>query len=96
MFSSASNLVNGLTILIDDTAETLVDITDFQLSNGVWTGTFVITIRDWFGVDKGDVTKYQFWPFGDGFAAWWTLQHQRNYPPLHTIVSVGITLSGHL
>ncbi|KAF0236399.1 MAG: Uncharacterized protein FD136_928 [Chitinophagaceae bacterium] len=95
-FTWKRNVFNGLTFLLNDTAETLVDITNFTLVNGKWTATFVITIKDWFGVDTNDVINYQYGFFGSGFAAWWLLQHKRGYKPVQTVVSLGVTLSGNL
>jgi len=49
------------------------------------------------GLDNNDVQTYQNYPIiGNGFAAWWLLQHTRGYPPLETKVSLGVTLTGNL
>ncbi len=95
-FTWKKNIFNGLTFLLNDTAETSVEINNFTLVNGKWTATFIITIKDWFGVDSNDVTTYQNGFFGNGFAAWWLLQHKRGYPPVQTIVSLGVTLTGNM
>ena len=95
-FTWKRNLFNGLTFLLNDTAETSVEINNFTLVNGKWTATFIITIKDWFGVDSNDVTTYQNGFFGNGFAAWWLLQHKRGYQPIQTIVSLGVTLTGNM
>jgi hypothetical protein len=96
-FNSESDLFSGFTILIDDTAETEVEITDYTIVNGKWKATFIITITDWFGMDNNDVDKYQYVPYiGNGFAAWWLLQHTRGYKPLETKISCAVTLSGNL
>lgn len=90
------NLFNGLSTFLHDTDQTNVEITNLIIENRKWTGTFIITIQDWFGIDKDDYNKFKNFPIiGKATGAWWILQHVRGYPPLHTTVSIPVTLSGN-
>jgi hypothetical protein len=91
------NRFHGLTILINDTEETTIwYMGNFNLNNDtkVWFADFYFEVTDHFGLDKHDAIEYQ--GYHTGFAAWWTLQHKRNYPPFRTKITIFATLKGQL
>jgi len=87
-------LFSGLKILINDTEQTNVYITDytFNEANNEWTASFCIEIQDHFGVDRADIIRRQY--IHNGFAKWWVLQHQRNYLPFEHSIFVNIDATG--
>ena len=96
-FGGWHNRWHGLTILINDTEETTIwYIGNFNLDNDtkVWSGDFYFEVTDHFGLDKPDVIKFQ--GYHSGFAAWWALQHKKNYPPFKTKITIFATLKGQL
>lgn len=93
-FSSNFDKLNGLTILINDTEKTDVNLESYSISNGHWVANVLITIADHFGLDKHDALKYQ--SIDSGFAAWWTLQHDRNYKPFETKIRIRAQIEGNL
>ncbi|MFQ6610404.1 MAG: DUF3289 family protein, partial [Fidelibacterota bacterium] len=95
-FSTLYHTFHGLKILINDTEYTTIKLLDFNLnsSTGEWEGTFFFEITDHFGLDKKDALKYQ--TKHSGFAAWWLLQHKRDYRPFMTKVWVTATLKGDM
>ena len=87
IFNGAYNKFNGLQILINDTEYTEVFLNDHTtLPDGRKEVTVIFVIHDHFGLDKADALNYQ--DKNAGFAAWWELQHKRNYYPFETIVTV--------
>ncbi len=96
-FTGMYNRFHGLTILINDTEHTTIYYLDgFTLNSqtGVWSGNFYFEVTDHFGLDKEDVLKYQGVQLG--FAAWWVLQHKRDYPPYRTKFTILATLKGKI
>jgi uncharacterized protein YecA (UPF0149 family) len=81
---------------INDTEYTTIKLLDFNLnsSTGEWEGTFFFEVTDHFGLDKRDALKFQ--TKHSGFAAWWLLQHKRDYRPFKTKVWVKATLGGDM
>lgn len=88
VFSGLYNKINGLTILLNDTEETQIELLDFEINpiTHKWKAKLKVTIKDHFGLDKRDVLTYQNWNIG--FAAWWMLQHLRDYQPFETKVII--------
>ena len=57
----------GLAIFINDTESTQIYTTDFSAGGGKWTAEFKFVIRDHFGLDVGDVLKFQRRPTQQDF-----------------------------
>lgn len=91
-FNNLFNKFTGLQILINDTEETIIELTGFSINPTTkkWTASLNIIIKDHFGLDKGDALKYQ--NNHVGFAAWWLLQHCRGYKPFETQVKFKMNL----
>ena len=92
VFNGRHNKFHGLQILINDTEETIIELNDFEINATThkWKAKITVTIKDHFGLDKNDVLNYQYqhkW-----FAAWWLLQHTRNYIPFETELTIGMDL----
>ncbi len=92
VFNGTYNRVNGLQILINDTRSTELYLVDFSIhpTNHNWTARLNVIIHDNFGLDRNDALTYQ--DYHDGFAAWWILQHCRNFKPFRTKVAFTIDL----
>lgn len=58
-----------------------------------WNATVTVKIYDNFGLDHDDVIKYQ--GVHHGFIGWYLLQHQRNYIPFETVVTVRVNIRSH-
>ncbi len=91
-FNGLHNKFNGLQILINDTEETIIELTGFSIDpiTHKWTANLNITIKDHFGLDKNDAITYQNKHVG--FAAWWILQHCRGFKPFETQVKFKMNL----
>lgn len=74
--------------MVPYTEETDIIIDNYRyLGNGKWYADITAVIHDHWGLDKNDALKFQNKPVvGDGFAAWWLLQHTRGYQPFVTTV----------
>ena len=83
----------GLQILINDTEETIIELTGFSINATThkWTTNLNIIIKDHFGLDKNDALTYQ--GYHAGFAAWWLLQHTRGYKPFKTQIKFKMNLA---
>jgi hypothetical protein len=88
---------NGLTIMIDTVAHTLVFVKDYSYSasRGKYDIELVYELYDAFGLDDDDMAKAGYksklvnrLEENRGFTAWWQLQHQFAYAPLVTKVSI--------
>jgi len=54
---------------------------------GEWTADIYVEVIDHFGLDDGNLGKNQnrrIFNAGEGFTAWWILQHVRGYAPFRT------------
>jgi hypothetical protein len=95
IFDGAYNMSHGLTILLNDTEQTKINLVKFTLSpNGSWVADFEVVITDHFGLDRNDVLSKQH--ISDGFPAWWVLQHRRGKVPFITKVTVKKRLTGNI
>ncbi|SOD20569.1 DUF3289 family protein, partial [Pedobacter xixiisoli] len=93
IFNSAWNKFSGLQIAINDTEEHEIKLLNFRKEGGVlWYADVEVTIYDNFGLDKHDALHYQ--ASHPGFAAWWLLQHTRNYKPFVTKVVIKSGIGG--
>jgi hypothetical protein len=92
IFNGLYNKINGLQILINDTEETIIELTGFSINTAThkWTANLNIIIKDHFGLDKNDALTYQ--NNHAGFAAWWLLQHTRSYKPFETQIRFKMNL----
>ncbi|MFZ4474509.1 MAG: DUF3289 family protein [Saprospiraceae bacterium] len=97
VFNSLYNKFRGLTILINDTEQSQFKYVKdyyFDETTGDWGGEFYIEVTDHFGLDKHDAIVYQ--GHHSGFAAWWVLQHKRNYPPFRTKIKITARIKGNI
>jgi hypothetical protein len=96
VFDGWTNRLSGLQILINDTEETEIKLLAYKtdLTTQTWIADVEVVILDHFGLDRHDALAFQ----GEdrGFAAWWVLQHRRNYPPFITKIIVRNRLTGKL
>jgi uncharacterized protein (TIGR03034 family) len=96
VFNTNSDILDGLTIAINDTWAYKVAITEYALSNKRYKGTFSVTLYDHFGLDQPDVEKkYRYLA---GFRAWFILQHLKRfaYKPFITEVEMTYPFEGQL
>jgi Protein of unknown function (DUF3289) len=80
-------LINGLVIAIHQVWAAKIEFKEVKLDykNYTGTGTLVYTLYDHFGLDWEDVLKFQDYPIaGNGFKAWYILQHYRTAKPFIT------------
>jgi hypothetical protein len=87
-FDGMYHKFHGLQILVNNTESTEIYINNFQWgsNHSSWTADFTFVTKDHFGLDKHDAVLYQ--SNHTGFAAWWWLQHRRNYKPFETSIVV--------
>lgn len=86
IFNGWYNLSHGLQITINDTEHTSIHLDAFSEDETSWLVDVTVTIKDHFGLDKHDALEYQ--DYHPGFAAWWLLQHTRNFKPFETKIIV--------
>lgn len=99
IFHDKSDIVNGLTIIINDTWAYDVDLVDYQLLDPKkFKGKIKVTVYDHFGLDQPDLDANLFKPYGaiDGFRAWFILQHLRGYIPFWTVLETEAVIEGSL
>jgi RHS repeat-associated protein len=93
----------GMGIIIDNCNYTSVSLNSFSIDGrtGMYTANITVHLIDAFGLDKGDVRRFQknvlniFSPsLGEGFGAWWLLQHSRGYVPFTINMDIQKTISG--
>ena len=94
---------NGLTIMMDTVAHTLVFVSDYSYNSslGTYDIELLFELYDAFGLDDEDVEGYGYkakiknrFEVNKGFTAWWQLQHQFSYAPLVTKVSITKSFKG--
>jgi hypothetical protein len=94
---NSADHANGLTIMIDTVAHTLVFVKDYTYSSsrGKYDIELLFELYDAFGLDDEDMAKAGYkaklvnrLEENKGFTAWWQLQHQFAYAPLVTRVSI--------
>ena len=99
IFHDKSDIVNGLTIIINDTWAYDVDLIDYHLVDAKkFKGKIKITVYDHFGLDEPDLDANLFKPYGmvDGFRAWFILQHLRGCIPFWTVIETEAEIEGSL
>lgn len=91
---------HGYQILINDTQAVDIYLIPgsyiYDANTKVWRGRFTFVVTDHFGLDKQDAIDYQWLPLGDGFSAWWRLQHTRGYKPFRTRIIISADIQGKL
>ena len=81
-FTTKLDLINGMSITVDDTVAYEVYVEDYELiSKDTFNCKLRIKIYDHYGLDRADVDKND-WHVG--FKAWYILQHVRGYRPFLT------------
>ena len=95
-------LHSGLKILINDTEKMFVyDMGDYTFNSATneWSISLYFQIFDNFGLDNEDLLDSQgiyVFDIGKKFAAWWILQHVRNYVPFRTEIRTVFKIKGDL
>ncbi len=93
---------SGLQILINDTEKLYIyDMGDYTFDNVTkeWSVSFYFQIFDNFGLDNEDLLDSQgiyVFDIGKKFAAWWILQHVRDYIPFRTEIRSVFKIKGDL
>lgn len=76
-FHENSDIINGLTICVNDTWGNTVEVKDYNFDGEHFSGTLHFCIYDHFGLDKPDVEK--MYVNLAGFRAWYVLQHYDHF-----------------
>jgi len=94
-FSSFSDKIGGLGITIHQVWSVRADISNFSLHCGtrIWGCNVHYTLYDHFGLDWADIVKHgdDHLPLrstGNGFKAWYILQHYRSAKPFITKIDI--------
>lgn len=88
-FHDAASWVNGLGITVHQVWAMKAVVKNVAFHPGAWTGKLVYTLYDHFGLDWPDIQKFEDYPIaGDGFVAWFILQHYRNAKPFITELTI--------
>ncbi len=95
---------SGLGILVHDTEKLYIynmDDYHYNKDSREWEITLYFQIFDNFGLDDGDLEKFQgikytYHNWNQGFAAWWILQHIRGYKPFRTEIRTVFKIKGDL
>ncbi len=94
-FSSFSDKIGGLGITIHQVWSARAEISNFSLHCGtrIWSCNVHYTLYDHFGLDWADIRKHgdDHIPLpstGNGFKAWYILQHYRSAKPFLTRISI--------
>lgn len=96
-FSSLPDKIGGLGITIHQVWSVIADLSDFVVNCGTrrWSGRLHYTLYDHFGLDWADVVKHggDWLPLpgtGNGFKAWYILQHYRKARPFVTEIRLSL------
>jgi RHS repeat-associated protein len=81
----------GLQIMINQVSNIEVALVSSNVNRntGDVSATYQISLYDDFGLDDADVCKYV--GYHSGFAAWWTLQHCKEFKPFVSLVQITVT-----
>jgi hypothetical protein len=94
-FHDAASWINGLGITVHQVWAMKAVLKNVELNSGAWQGTLVYSLYDHFGLDWPDIPKFENYPFaGDGFVAWFILQHYRKAKPFITEITISERASG--
>lgn len=99
-FSSLSDKIGGLGITIHQVWSTLAEVSAFRIDRGTrrWSCQLHYTLYDHFGLDWADIQKHGDAHIprpgtGNGFKAWYILQHYRTAKPFITEIKVSLPLT---
>lgn len=97
-FHENSDIINGLTICVNDTWGNTVEVKDYNFDGEHFSGTLHFCIYDHFGLDKPDVEK--MYVKLAGFRAWYVLQHYEqfngSYVPFVTLMEFDVPFEGNI
>ena len=98
VYNEFKDILNGLTITIDDIWGHNATVKNYSLKGKHFTGILHFNIYDHFGLDKPDVEK--IYADAAGFRAWFVLQHYNKfkgkYKPFVTKIEFDILFEGYL
>lgn len=101
-FSSIWDKMSGLGITVHQVWSVKAELYNLKIRHGYWVGQLEYTFYDHFGLDWPDVLKTQntLLPHnlvaGDGFKAWYILQHYRSAKPFITEMTCRVTISSRI
>ena len=78
-FSTKQDSLMGLRVLINDIWGYDIEIEKYQITGNTISGKLKIIFFDHFGLDDNDIKKFGNSLNGDGFKAWYFLQHYKGY-----------------
>lgn len=97
-FHENSDIINGLTICVNDTWGNTVEVRDYNFDGEHFSGTLHFCIYDHFGLDKPDVEKV--YVNLAGFRAWYVLQHydqfNGSYVPFVSLMEFDVPFEGNI
>lgn len=82
---SENNLFEGRTLALNDIWATEVILKELQINGDDYIGKYQVILWDHFGLDKPDLEKFYY--YGNGFRAWFILQHLKGYKPFLTKIT---------
>ncbi|MCQ6268399.1 DUF3289 family protein [Fictibacillus sp. WQ 8-8] len=98
VFHNNSDIIDGLTITVNDTWGNTVSVKDFSVENNHFKGVMHVRLYDHFGLDQPDVEKV--YVNLAGFRAWFVLQHydeyDGKYKPFVSLMEMNIPFEGEL
>lgn len=78
-YSTNTDSLMGLRILINDVWGYDIEIENYKIEDSEISGRLIITFFDNFGLDDDDISKFGNKLNGDGFKAWYFIQHYNNF-----------------
>lgn len=84
-FSTNSDSIMGLRILINDVWGYDIEIEKYKIDESKISGKLKIKFFDNFGLDDDDISKFGNKLNGDGFKAWYFLQHYNGYSQIQSL-----------
>jgi Protein of unknown function (DUF3289) len=98
LFNSCGDILGGLTIAINDIWAWRIEIVEYQLTGGSYSGKYKLTLFDHFGLDEPDVDTSKNYRNLAGFRSWFLLQHLQRfaYKPFLTVMEIERRFCGSL
>ena len=78
-YSTNTDSLVGLRILINDVWGYDIEIEKYKIEDSEISGTLIIKFFDNFGLDDDDISKFGNKLNGDGFKAWYFIQHYNGF-----------------
>ena len=78
-YSTNTDSLMGLRILINDVWGYDIEIEKYKIEDSEISGTLIIKFFDNFGLDDDDISKFGNKLNGDGFKAWYFIQHYNGF-----------------